>query len=69
MNNDNETIELPWESESADATSDSTPLTHDELESRISDWCKSQNTPYDEDGRKRSADARRLIISCPKGSF
>lgn len=43
-------------------------LTHDELESRISDWCKSQNTPYDEDGRKRSADARRLIISCPKGS-
>lgn len=43
-------------------------LAHDELESRISDWCKSQNTPYDEDGRKRSADARRLIISCPKGS-
>jgi hypothetical protein len=32
MNNDNETIELPWESESADAASDSTPLTQDELE-------------------------------------
>ena len=43
-------------------------LTHDELESRIEDWCKSQNTPYEEDGKKRAADARRLVISCPKGT-
>lgn len=43
-------------------------LTHDELESRIEDWCKSQNTPYEEDGKKRAAEARRLVISCPKGT-
>lgn len=45
-----------------------TLLSHDELESRISDWCKSQNVPYEEIDHKRPADARRLIISCPKGS-
>lgn len=32
MNNDTETIELPWEKPSQDLSSDSTPLTQDELE-------------------------------------
>ena len=32
MNNDNETVELPWESKSEDTASDTTPLTQYELE-------------------------------------
>jgi hypothetical protein len=32
MNNDNETVELPWESKPEDTASDTTPLTQDELE-------------------------------------
>jgi hypothetical protein len=32
MNNDTETIELPWENTSQDLSSDPTPLTQDELE-------------------------------------
>lgn len=32
MNNDNETVELPWEVKSEKTSSDKTPLTQDELE-------------------------------------
>lgn len=32
MNNDNETIELPWESKADDTASSSSPLTQDELD-------------------------------------
>lgn len=40
----------------------------DELKNRIAAWCESQNVPEIDSDTKRPADARRIIISCPKGT-
>ena len=47
-------------------------LTIDEVKDTVKDWCDAQDVPFDEvclaEQKNRPADARRMIISCPKGS-
>ena len=50
-------------------------LSRDDLHSTVKDWCTDQEVPETQEdllktkkGEKRPADARRIVISCPKGS-
>ena len=43
-------------------------LNHEDMKERVGAWCESQNVPFVDMGKKRPADARRLIISCPRGT-
>lgn len=45
-------------------------LSREEMQQRLKEWCQDQKIPAepDENDKKRPADARRCIVSCPAGT-